>query len=92
LTITNAQNRQAHCPKTVWCAGRSFARYAIGAAGQDHGFWREIGQKGIRDGLIGVNFAVNIQLAQAARDQLRHLAAKVDDQQAFVCGVFHVAS
>jgi hypothetical protein len=36
-----------------------------------------------------VNLAVNVQLAQAPRDQLRHLAAEVDDQKT-VMGLGHV--
>jgi hypothetical protein len=31
-----------------------------------------------------VDLAIDVQLAQAARDQLRHLAAEVDDQKAVV--------
>ena len=38
------------------------------------------------DSLVRVDFAVDVQLAQAARDQLRHLAAEVDDQKAVMLG------
>jgi hypothetical protein len=42
------------------------------------------GQEGVGDVLERVDLAIDVQLAQAAGDQLRDLAAEIDDQQAFV--------
>ena len=39
-------------------------------------------QEGVGDVLVRVDFAIDVQLAQAARDQLGHLAAEVDDEKA----------
>jgi hypothetical protein len=33
-----------------------------------------------------MNFAVNVQLAQATRDELRHLRAEIDDEKAVMLG------
>ena len=84
LAVADAQNRHAQGRKPQGRAGRSLARHAIWAARQDHSLWREFGQKGVGDLLIGVNFTIDVQLAQAARNKLRHLAAEVDDKEAFV--------
>ncbi len=67
-------------------ARRAFARDAVGPAGQDHRLGGEFGQKGRRHPLIGMDFAIDVQLAQAARDQLRHLGAEVDDEKALMLG------
>jgi hypothetical protein len=37
-----------------------------------------------------MDFAIDVQLAQATRNQLRHLAAEVDDEKAVVNDLAHV--
>ena len=88
LAIANAQDRHAHLKDGGRGAGAALAHHAVGPTREDHGLGREIGQEGIRDLLIGVDFAVNIQLAQATRNKLGHLAAEIDDQKAVVRCLF----
>ena len=63
----------------VWHAGR--------AAGQDDGFWR-VGGDAFRGGVIGEDFAIDPAFAHAAGDELGHLAAEIENQNA-VCGIGH---
>jgi hypothetical protein len=39
--------------------------------------------------LIGMDFAINVQLAQTPRNQLRYLTSKVDDEEAVMRCIFH---
>ena len=52
-----------------------------------------LGLKGMKEGIIdpvaGMDFAIHVQLAQPARDQLRHLAAEVDDEKTVVVVLGH---
>ncbi len=91
LTVADAQNRHAQGENRRGCAGRSLARHAIWTARQDHSLWREFGQKGVGDLLIGVNFTIDVQLTQTTRNKLRHLATEVDDKEAFVRLYIHEA-
>ena len=59
------------------------------AAGEDDGLRAEIGEESGVDPLVGVDLAVDAELAQAAGDQLGDLAAEVDDEEALVVGVRH---
>ena len=81
LAITDAQHRHAKREHLDRRQRRAGGEHRGRTAGQDHRFGREFRQKLWRHPIERVNFAVNIQLAQAARDKLRHLAAKVDDQK-----------
>jgi hypothetical protein len=49
---------------------------------------RKIGQKGVGHLLKRMDLAIDVQLAQSSRDQLRDLRAEVDDQKA-VMGLGH---
>ena len=86
LAVTDAQDRHAIVENLLRGAGRALARDAVRPAREDHGTRRHLAHEIHRDILIGVNLAINIQFAQAACDQLRYLAAEVDDQKA-VMGV-----
>ena len=62
--------------------------HACWAAGENHRLGRKRLQKGIRDILERVNFAIDIQFPQSARNQLRDLTAEIDDQK-FLVGLIH---
>ena len=86
LAVANAQHRHA---KAKDACGRH--RCAVGenrgrSARQDDGLGREISQKRISHFVERMDFAIDIQFAQAPRDQLRHLGTKVDDQKAVMLG------
>ena len=89
LTITNAQDRNAHVKRGLGRAGASLSGDTIGTTGKDDRLGRELGQKRICDVLIGVDFAINVQLAQTSRNQLRYLTSKVDDEEAVMRCIFH---
>src|SRR5205809_776052 len=79
--VANPEHRD---PKPEGDFGRSrrVARgHRSGAAGQDDRTRRELTKPGIGD-RIGVDLAVNPALADPPRDQLGHLAAEIDDQDA----------
>ena len=84
LTITNAKDGNTHVKRGLGRAGASLTGDTIGTTGKDDRLGRELGQKCICDVLIWVDFAIDVQLAQAPRDQLRDLAAEVDDEK-FLC-------
>ncbi len=81
LAIANAQNRHAIVEHALRRAGRAGSHHAVGPAGKNDGFGRDLVDHIHRHGLVRADFAVNVQLAQPARDQLRHLAAEIDDQK-----------
>ena len=83
------KDRNTHVKRGLWCAGASLTRHAIGTTGKDDRFGRKAGQKRISDVLIGVDFAINVQLAQTPRNQLRYLTSKVDDEEAVMRCIFH---
>ena len=49
------------------------------SAGQDDGFRLELGE-GLGGVLEGMDLAIDAGFAHAARDELRHLAAEIDDE------------
>ena len=63
------------------CARRAVSYDAVRPAREDDRLGIELSNHLHRHVLIGVNFAVNVQFTQAARDQLRHLTAEVDDKK-----------
>ena len=89
LAITDAQDRHAQIEYTGRRPGRSRPGHAVGAAREDDGPGREVLQEPVGDVLVGMDFAIDVQLAQAPRDQLRHLAAEIDDQKAVVMLGYH---
>ena len=88
LAITDAKDRQAHPEQLLRRARGAFAGDTVGAARQDHGARSHLAEEPGRYILVGVDFAIDIQFAQAPGDELCHLAAEVDDQQAVVRGLW----
>jgi hypothetical protein len=43
-------------------------------------------KEGVVHPVVGMDFAIDVQLSQAARDQLRHLGTEVDDEKAVMLG------
>ena len=68
LAIADTKDRHAKVIDRLRRARGAFARDAVGAARKDHRLGREFRQEGIAHVLVGVDFAVDVQLAQAARD------------------------
>ena len=86
LAVADPEDRHAELVGGFGRARRALARHAVGATGEDDGLGGELLQERIGDVLIGVDFAVDIQLAQATGDELRHLASEVDDKEAIMLG------
>ena len=89
LAIADAQDRHTQGEHRRRRARAALAHNAVGAAGKDHGARRETGKKRVVDILIGVDFAIDVQLAQAAGNQLGDLAAEVDDKKAVMGCLAH---
>ena len=90
LTITNAKDRNTHVKRGLGCAGATLTCHTVGATRKDDRLGCKVGQKRICDVLIGMDFAINVQLAQTPRNQLRYLTSKVDDEEAVMRCIFHV--
>ena len=84
LAIANAQNRHAKRKHAGRRHRRAIGKNRAWATRQNNRKRRKIGQKRIINPVERMNFAIDIQLAQAARNKLRNLAAKVDDKQFLV--------
>ena len=89
LAVANPEGWEPHLPQRIRYARGVRIEHGGGAAGQDHGLWGELGQEVGSDAGEGVDLAVNADLARAAGDELRHLAAEIDDQEAVVGGGLH---
>ena len=86
LAIADAQDRHTHVKHAF---GRHRCAVPIdrgGTAREDHGLGPEGPKEGVIHFVVGMNFAVNVQLAQATRDELRHLRAEIDDEKAVMLG------
>ncbi len=79
LAITDAKDRYAEVKNFLRGTRAAVAGDAIWATGKDDRLGRHLVDHIHGHGLIGVDFAIDVQLTQAARNQLRHLRAKVDD-------------
>ena len=90
LPVTYAEYRQTARKHAFIRARATNARHAIGATRE----YNRFGVVGINHRLISavirMHFAVNPALAHAPRNELGHLRAKVDNQEAFMLGVGHV--
>jgi len=79
LAVADAEHRHAHLEHRLWRARRVRKRDAGGSAGEDNGLGLRLQERGF--GLVERHdFAIDAGLAHAPRDQLRHLAAEVDDE------------
>ncbi len=86
LAVADAQHRDAQRKHRFRRHRRAVGEDRGRAAGQDHRPWREVRQEGVRHLVERMDFAIDVQLAQATRDKLRHLAAEVDDEKALMIG------
>ena len=89
LAIADAQDRHAETVDGARRARAALAHHRIRPAREDHRFRGEIAQEIVGHVLERVDFAIDVQFAQAARDQLRHLAAEIYDQQAVMGCLAH---
>ena len=90
LAVADAQHRHAQLEDYCWRAGRSVVDDRSRTTGQDHRLRGEVVQEGIRHQVERMDFAIDVQFTQAPRDQLRHLGAEVDDEEAVVLGLNHM--
>ena len=85
LAVTDAKHWHTQIENACGRTWRAFVNHAGRATGQDHCFGGEVFQEGVGYLLERVDFAINVQLAQATGDQLCDLAAKVDDKKTIMC-------
>ena len=84
LAIADAQHRNPDLEHVQWRHRRALGKDRRRPARQDDGLRREIGKEGVGHLVEGMNLAIDIQLAQAARDKLGDLRPEVDDEKAFM--------
>uniref|UniRef100_A0A0N4ZGT3 NAD-specific glutamate dehydrogenase n=1 Tax=Parastrongyloides trichosuri TaxID=131310 RepID=A0A0N4ZGT3_PARTI len=85
LTVANAQDRRAVVEDGAVYARAVGVGRRVGAARQDDGL-RLHRRQGLARLVERMDLAIDAGLAQAARDQLRHLAAEIDDEHLLVLG------
>ena len=89
LAVADAEDRHAVVEDFLRGARGAIARDAVGAAGKHDGLRRHLAHRVHGHGLVGPDFAIDVQLAQPARDQLRHLGAEIYDEKRVVAFVLH---
>ena len=89
LAVAYPKDRHAQIKHTHWRHRRTFRKNGSWPAREDDGPWRKGRKKGIIHFVKRMDFAIDIQLSQAARDKLRDLRTKVDDQKAVMGWRFH---
>ena len=87
LTIADAEDRHAKIEYGCGRTGGAFVDHARRTAGKDHRLRSEFLQEIFRHLLERVDFAIDAKLSQTAGDELRHLAAEVDDEKALMRSV-----
>jgi hypothetical protein len=92
LAIADAQDRHAQPEHRSGGIGAPSAKTEAGPPEKITAFGAKAARKRVVHPVEGVDFAIDVQLAQAARDQLRHLAAEVDDEKAVMRGVMRPRS
>jgi hypothetical protein len=83
LAVADAQDRQAHIEQRRVRPRSAVVGHGTRPAGQDQAFRLKGLDIGLGGGLERVDFAIDAGFAHAPGDQLRHLRAEVDDQNAF---------
>ena len=86
LAIANAEHRHAGGEHGLRRLRRARLMHAGRAARQDDGARRACGKRRFRL-VVRHDFRIDARLAHAPRDQLRHLAAEIDDQHPVVLGL-----
>ena len=79
--VTDAKHWRAGGQQRIADLRRALRSYGFGAARQNDAFRRECGDL-LRGRIPGQDLAVDADLAYAARDELRVLAAEIDDENA----------
>ncbi len=82
LAVADAEHRHARGEHIIRGARRAFVKHAGRAAGQDDALGAE-GRDPRRIGVEGQDFAIDAALADAAGDQLRNLAAEIENKDFF---------
>ena len=89
LAIADAEHRHAELEHRIGRARAGILGHRGRAAGEDHRFRREGGDLlGIHQ-VEGMDLAIDAAFAHAARDELRHLAAEIEDENAVGGGGGH---
>ena len=83
LAVADAQHRHARIEDRLRRARAALVGHRGGAAGEDHRLRLHLGE-GALGALERRDLAIDPGLAHPPRDQLRHLAAEIDDQQLVV--------
>ncbi len=83
LAIADGEDRQAGVENFLRRAGRAGLGDGGRAAGQDHGFGLD-GVEGLFRRLERRDLAIDARLAHAARDELGHLRAEIDNENLVV--------
>ena len=79
MAVADAEQRHAHLEGDLRRPGRPHLGHRGGPAGEDDGLGRELGDL-LRVGVEGHDLAIDARLADAPRDQLRDLAAEIENQ------------
>jgi hypothetical protein len=77
--VADAEHGHALRPNPGRRARRVALGHAIGTARENDAPGRELADEGIVD-VVGMDLAVDVRLAQAARDELRVLRAEIEDE------------
>ncbi|MND45787.1 hypothetical protein D3C80_366510 [compost metagenome] len=85
LAVADAEDRNLAVKHRLRRARASFRRHGCGAAGEDHALGLKL-LKRLCGILKRMDFAIDPGFADAARNQLRHLAAEIDDENAVGMG------
>ena len=86
LAVADAEHRHAGIEHRLRRSRRARLMHAGRAAGQDDGARRACGKRRFRL-VVRHDLRIDARLAHAPRDQLRHLAAEIDDQHPVVLGL-----
>ncbi len=86
LAVADRHDRNAGVEHVLRRAGTSLAGDGVRAAGEDHALRLQL-LKSFARLLIRPDFAIDARLANAPGNQLRDLAAEIDDEDGFRMGV-----
>ena len=79
LAVADAEHRHARRENGIGCPRRTVLGDGRRSAGHNHGFRLELGER-LGGVLEGMDFRIDAGFAHASRDELRHLASKIDDE------------
>ena len=90
LSVTDTKDWNSEVKNRLWGHRRAIGEDRRGPAREDHSLGCKLRKEGIVHHIERMDFTVDVQFPQSARNQLRDLAAKVDDEKAVVMGCAHV--